>query len=113
MKKTALMLSAIALTISSSIQAHEATLENVARDFADQPTKETDWYMSRLQKEIPVNTFKHNRIPSNKDHQFVIRENEDTMYSHAILDVTNLRLYRCLSMMNMPSFKLLMRITIQ
>ncbi|WP_257886825.1 hypothetical protein ACSTJ7_23435 [Vibrio parahaemolyticus] len=42
MKKTALMLSAIALTISSSIQAHEATLENVARDFADQPTKETD-----------------------------------------------------------------------
>ncbi|EGR0934086.1 TPA: DUF1254 domain-containing protein [Vibrio parahaemolyticus] len=88
MKKTTLMLSAIALTISSSIQAHEATLENVARDFADQPTKETDWYMSRLQKEIPVNTFKHNRIPSNKDHQFVIRENEDTMYSHAILDVT-------------------------
>lgn len=50
MKKTTLMLSAIALTISSSIQAHEATLENVARDFADQPTKETDWYMSRLQR---------------------------------------------------------------
>ncbi|ELA9342770.1 hypothetical protein QTV34_002057 [Vibrio parahaemolyticus] len=34
MKKTTLMLSAIALTISSSIQAHEVTLENVARDFA-------------------------------------------------------------------------------
>ncbi|TOG86138.1 DUF1254 domain-containing protein [Vibrio parahaemolyticus] len=88
MKKTALALSVIALTIATGIQAKEATLENVASDFTSQPTKETDWYMSRLQKEIPVNTFKHNRILSSKDNQFVIREQRDTMYSFGILDVT-------------------------
>ncbi|MFV0447448.1 MAG: DUF1254 domain-containing protein [Vibrio sp.] len=88
MKKTLLALSVATLSFAVNVQAKEATLDNVTTDFADQPTKETDWYMNRLQQEVPVNTYKHNRIPSSKDHQFVIRENEDTMYSHAILDVT-------------------------
>lgn len=82
------VLSVLSVLFASALQAKDATLENLSIDFAQQPTKETDWYMTRLQREIPVNTFKHNRIPSSKDHQFVIRENEDTMYSHAILDVT-------------------------
>ncbi len=88
MKKTILALSVFALTFTTGLQAKDATLENLTTDFSKQPTKETDWYMTRLQKQVPVNTYKHNRIPSSKDHQFVIRENEDTMYSHAILDVT-------------------------
>ncbi|HDM8221155.1 TPA: DUF1254 domain-containing protein [Vibrio campbellii] len=88
MNKTILALSTLTLMFTTGLQAKEATLDNVVTDFADQPTKETDWYMTRLQKEVPVNTYKHNRIPSSKGHQFVIRENEDTMYSHAILDVT-------------------------
>ncbi|MGR5096668.1 DUF1254 domain-containing protein [Vibrio maritimus] len=50
--------------------------------------KKLTGYMTRLQNKVPVNTFNHNRIPSSKDHQFVIRENADTLYSHAILDVT-------------------------
>ncbi len=88
MNKFLFMLSTSVLIFSVGLQAKNAILDNVATNFADQPTKETDWYMTRLQNEVPVNTYKHNRIPSSKKHQFVIRENADTMYSHAILDVT-------------------------
>jgi len=88
MKMRIIVLYAFASLAVTGLQAKEVTVENVANLYPDQPTKETDWYMTRLQQELPVNTYKHNRIPSSKDHQFVIRENEDTMYSHAILDVT-------------------------
>lgn len=49
---------------------------------------ETDLYMSDLAKEVPVNTFRHSREMSSKDHQFVVRENHDVMYSHAVVDVS-------------------------
>ncbi len=49
---------------------------------------ETDLYMSDLAKEVPVNTFRHSRQLSTKDHQFVVRENQDVMYSHAVVDVS-------------------------
>ncbi len=88
MKNITATLASAAVVLSASLHADEVALKNVATEYAQQPAKETDWYMTRLQKEIPVNTYKHNRIPSSKDHQFVIRENADTMYSHAILDVT-------------------------
>lgn len=49
---------------------------------------ETDLYMSDLVKDVPVNTFRHSREMSSKDHQFVVRENHDVMYSHAVVDVS-------------------------
>ena len=49
---------------------------------------ETDRYFSDLAKEYPVNTFRHSREMSNKDNQFVVRENQDVMYSHAIVDIS-------------------------
>ena len=49
---------------------------------------ETDLYMSRHVKDHPVNTVRHSRKPSNKDEQFVIRENQDVLYSHAVVDIS-------------------------
>lgn len=49
---------------------------------------ETDKYMSDLAAAKPVNTFRHARQTSNKDNQFVIRENQDILYSHALVDVS-------------------------
>jgi len=49
---------------------------------------ETDLYMSRLVKDYPANTIRHSRKTSNKDEQFVIRENQDVLYSHAVVDIS-------------------------
>jgi hypothetical protein len=47
---------------------------------------ETDHYFAEHSAKHPVNTWRHVRRMSDKDHQFVIRENQDTMYSHAVVD---------------------------
>lgn len=73
---------------TSDVVLPEVSLDTLVANFGDHATKETDSYMTNLAKEYPVNTFKINRVPSNKENQFVIRENEDTLYQHAILDVT-------------------------
>jgi hypothetical protein len=49
---------------------------------------ETDKYMSEHVKEHPVNTLRHSREMSSIDNQFVIRENQDIMYSHAVVDIS-------------------------
>ncbi|MGD1892709.1 MAG: DUF1254 domain-containing protein [Cyclobacteriaceae bacterium] len=50
---------------------------------------ETDKYMSEHVKKYPVNTIRHARRMSDKDNQFVIRENQDLMYSHSVVDISN------------------------
>ncbi|KZZ53404.1 lytic murein transglycosylase, partial [Oleiphilus sp. HI0122] len=49
---------------------------------------ETDLYMANHSKEHPVNTFRHSREMSSIDNQFVVRENRDVMYSHAVVDIS-------------------------
>jgi hypothetical protein len=50
---------------------------------------ETDHMFARLAEDAGgVNTWNHNRVPTPLDHQPVIRQNRDTLYSAAIVDVT-------------------------
>jgi hypothetical protein len=49
---------------------------------------ETDLYMVNHSKDYEVNTFRHSRKMSDKDNQFVVRENQDVMYSHAVVDIS-------------------------
>jgi hypothetical protein len=49
---------------------------------------ETDKYFSDHVKDHPVNTIRHSRKMSSKDNQFVIRENQDVLYSHAVVDIS-------------------------
>ncbi|MEM6496103.1 MAG: DUF1254 domain-containing protein [Pseudomonadota bacterium] len=47
---------------------------------------ETDKYMSEHSADHAVNTIRHSRAPSSPDNQFVITENKDVLYSHAVVD---------------------------
>ena len=50
---------------------------------------ETDRMFAALQAEAGgVNIFRHNREPTSIDHQTVIRMNRDTLYSFAIVDIS-------------------------
>jgi hypothetical protein len=49
---------------------------------------ETDRYFVDHVAEHPVNTFRHSREMSSVDNQFVVRENRDVMYSHAVVDIS-------------------------
>lgn len=49
---------------------------------------ETDKYFLDHVKDNPVNTIRHSREMSSKDNQFVIRENQDVLYSHAVVDIS-------------------------
>lgn len=49
---------------------------------------ETDLYMLNHSNEYEVNTFRHSRAMSSIDNQFVVRENRDVMYSHAVVDIS-------------------------
>jgi len=49
---------------------------------------ETDLYMLNHSNEHPVNTFRHAREMSSVDNQFVVRENRDVLYSHAVVDIS-------------------------
>jgi hypothetical protein len=57
----------------------EVTLDNFT-------IAETDKYMSDHSAEHAVNTIRHSREPSGPDNQFVITENKDVLYSHAVVD---------------------------
>ncbi|MBK0370059.1 DUF1254 domain-containing protein [Flavobacterium agrisoli] len=62
----------------------ENTLTPVtAKNFVE---AETDHYFANLMKEVPVNTYNHHRKYSDIDSQVVIRENQDCLYSHAVVD---------------------------
>ncbi|MEM1075776.1 MAG: lytic murein transglycosylase [Pseudomonadota bacterium] len=47
---------------------------------------ETDRYMAEHSANYAVNTIRHSREPSSPDNQFVITENKDVLYSHAVVD---------------------------
>jgi hypothetical protein len=47
---------------------------------------ETDRYCSEHVAGHPVNTIRHAREPSGPNNQFVITENQDVLYSHALVD---------------------------
>ena len=49
---------------------------------------ETDRYFADHSKEHKVNTFRHSREMSSVENQFVVRENRDVMYSHAVVDIS-------------------------
>jgi hypothetical protein len=49
---------------------------------------ETDRYFVDHSREHEVNTFRHSREMSSVDNQFVVRENRDVMYSHAVVDIS-------------------------
>lgn len=49
---------------------------------------ETDLYMLNHSREHPVNTFRHAREMSSVDNQFLVRENRDVLYSHAVVDIS-------------------------
>ena len=49
---------------------------------------ETDRYFVDHSKEHKVNTFRHSREMSTVENQFVVRENRDVMYSHAVVDIS-------------------------
>ncbi|MEM6637838.1 MAG: DUF1254 domain-containing protein [Pseudomonadota bacterium] len=57
----------------------EVTLENFT-------LAETDKYMAEHSAVHAVNTIRHSRAPSSPDNQFVITENKDVLYSHAVVD---------------------------
>lgn len=47
---------------------------------------ETDRYMAEHTADHAVNTIRHSRQPSGPKNQFVITENKDVLYSHAVVD---------------------------
>lgn len=49
---------------------------------------ETDMYFTKHSKEHAVNTFRHSREYSTIESQVVIRENQDCLYSHAVVDAS-------------------------
>ena len=57
----------------------EVTLDNFT-------IAETDRYLSEHSAGHAVNTIRHSREPSGPDNQFVITENKDVLYSHAVVD---------------------------
>src|SRR4249920_1547616 len=53
------------------------------------PRAETDRMFAGLQRDAgAVNVLSHNRAPASVDHQTVIRMNRDTLYSFAVVDIT-------------------------
>lgn len=61
---------------------------NILVDERNFTIAETDLYMVNHSKEHAVNTFRHSRKMSSIDNQFVVRENRDVMYSHAVVDIS-------------------------
>lgn len=66
----------------------EGEQELIKVDESNFTVAETDRYMRDHSKEYSVNTFRHSRSMSSKDNQFVVRENQDVMYSHAVVDIS-------------------------
>ncbi|WP_026956817.1 DUF1254 domain-containing protein [Algoriphagus vanfongensis] len=66
-------------TAETESQAIPVTVDNFVE-------AETDHYFSDLMEEVPVNTYNHHREYSDIETQVVIRENQDCLYSHAVVD---------------------------
>jgi hypothetical protein len=72
-------------TKTEKTQGNES-LQKVSRE--NFTVAETDKYFSEFASQHPVNTLNHAREMSSKDNQFVIRENQDTYYSNALVNVS-------------------------
>ena len=70
-----------AALLGSTVSAAEipVTEENFA-------VAESDRYFAEHSADHPVNSIRHSREPSGPDNQFVITENRDVLYSHAVVD---------------------------
>jgi hypothetical protein len=75
----AVVLMAGAVVNSAWASGIEVTEDNFA-------VAETDRYMAEHTAEHAVNSIRHSREPSGPDNQFVITENKDVLYSHAVVD---------------------------
>lgn len=64
----------------------ETKMTKVTRD--NFVVAETDMYFTKHSAEHAVNTFRHSREYSTIESQVVIRENQDCLYSHAVVDVS-------------------------
>ncbi|MCT8162108.1 hypothetical protein [Pseudoruegeria sp. SHC-113] len=71
----------VALMVAGAAHAEgtPVTLENFT-------IAETDRYMAEHSAEHAINTIRHSREPSGPENQFVITENKDVLYSHAVVD---------------------------
>jgi hypothetical protein len=99
MKKLAIALIGLALlSCNSGKKAKENEKPAYAKEYTEDgkilvdetnfTIAETDLYMVNHSKDYEVNTFRHSRKMSDKDNQFVVRENQDVMYSHAVVDIS-------------------------
>lgn len=96
-RKTTTMLTATAGALFSSfVHAEEeppyVTERNdkgeIIVDESNFTIAETDRYFVDHSKEHNVNTFRNSREMSTVENQFVVRENRDVMYSHAVVDIS-------------------------
>lgn len=80
MKKTLLALSLISMSFIA--------LANTTVNIDNFVQAETTNYFNKIQDQAPVNTFLHQGTMATVEMQNVIRQNQDTMYSFAVVDVS-------------------------
>ncbi|MCF6192789.1 MAG: DUF1254 domain-containing protein [Kangiellaceae bacterium] len=80
----------VVITCSTTLQANTKVtkLSQTLVTRSNFAVAETDLYMSRHVKNYPVNSIRHSRELSSKNNQFVIRESQDILYSHAVVDIS-------------------------
>lgn len=81
MKKKALVLALSMVAAHVSAQSVEVTKDNFVQ------AESTKYFNVQMAKK-PVNTFSHQRTMANVDTQDIIRMNQDTAYSIAVIDVS-------------------------
>ena len=82
MKKTLVALAIAAMSTGAfAAEAVKVTNDNFVQ-------AESTQYFGKISSQVPVNTFLHQGVMANKDMQNVIRMNQDTMYSFAVVDVS-------------------------
>ncbi len=96
MKIYKIKITIVFLAITTLISCNQGAKRKSMSD-QDSPTKvtrdnftiaETDKYFTEFASKHDINTIYHARKMSGKDNQFVIRENQDTYYSNALVDIS-------------------------
>lgn len=70
----------------TAVLASATMAQGIAVTMENFNVAETDRYMAEHSANHAVNTIRHAREPSGPDNQFVITENKDVLYSHAVVD---------------------------
>ena len=83
---TKFLLGAVLAAALSAAAAAGASAQNVKVTTENFNVAETDRYMAAHSAKHAVNAIRHAREPSGPDNQFVITENKDVLYSHAVVD---------------------------